>query len=942
MDWTLEASTSDKGNWLSVSAPSGTAPSLVTVGISVANLPNAGLIAGSFTGELVFRSANSTITIPVTVVVGGDTFTQVNSLSFTKVFGGADPLQQTLTISSIGADFLFSAYANNATGGSWLSVSKGCGYCNTPNAVTVTVTATPTLAVGTYTGQVVVFPYSSGVSMTIPVTLTIVPSNIPFLDNLPGQMSFSMKTAGTTITSQTIQVRNGGAGNVDWTLEASTSDKGNWLSVSAPSGTAPSLVTVGISVANLPNAGLIAGSFTGELVFRSANSTITIPVTVVVGGDTFTQVNSLSFTKVFGGADPLQQTLTISSIGADFLFSAYANNATGGSWLSVSKGCGYCNTPNAVTVTVTATPTLAVGTYTGQVVVFPYSSGVSMTIPVTLTIVPSNIPFLDNLPGQMSFSMKTAGTTITSQTIQVRNGGAGNVDWTLEASTSDKGNWLSVSAPSGTAPSLVTVGISVANLPNAGLIAGSFTGELVFRSANSTITIPVTVVVGGDTFTQVNSLSFTKVFGGADPLQQTLTISSIGADFLFSAYAATSTGGSWLSISKPCGYCNTPNTITAKVSASSILAAGTYTGQVVVYPYSSGVSMTVPVTLTITGTPLPPPVILGPGNGSTSVSLIPALTWTASSGAISYDVYFGTSSTPPFYVTTTSTSYTLPILTSNTLYYWQVVAKNGGGSASSGIVSFRTGSIPTLLWQNDSNRQVTVWYMGGAQGSTYLSQNYIGAAPGWTLRGAADMNRDGVPDLFWQNDTTRDVALWYMGGAQGSTFLGQVYIGSTPGWSLRGVADFNRDGVPDLLWQNDTTRQVTVWFMGGVQGNTYLSQNYIGATPGWTLRGTGDFNRDGVPDLLWQNDTTRDVTMWFMGGAQGSTYLTQTYIGATPGWTLRGAGDFNRDGVPDLLWQNDTTRDVTMWFMGGAQGSTYLTQTYLGATPGWMLDASQQ
>ncbi len=133
------------------------------------------------------------------------TFAPIPGLAFTKVFAGADPLQQTLTITSTGANFLFSASAATSAGGSWLSVSKGCGYCNTPNAVTVTVTATPTLAVGTYTGQVVVFPYSSGVSMTIPVTLTIVPSNIPFLDNLPGQMSFSMKTAGTTITSQTFR-----------------------------------------------------------------------------------------------------------------------------------------------------------------------------------------------------------------------------------------------------------------------------------------------------------------------------------------------------------------------------------------------------------------------------------------------------------------------------------------------------------------------------------------------------------------------------------------------------------------------------------------------------------------------------------------------------------------------------------------------------------------
>ncbi len=274
---------------------------------------------------------------------------------------------------------------------------------------------------------------------------------------------------------------------------------------------------------------------------------------------------------------------------------------------------------------------------------------------------------------------------------------------------------------------------------------------------------------------------------------------------------------------------------------------------------------------------------------------------------------------------------------------WRVIISDNGSqiasipftlSQSIGLV------VPSLHWQNDLTRDVTMWFMGGAQGSTYLSQNYIGATPGWSLRATADMNRDGVPDLLWQNDTTRQVTVWFMGGTQGSTYVSQSYIGATLGWTLRGSADMNRDGVPDLLWQNDTTRQVTVWFMGGAQGSTYLSQNYIGAAPGWSLRGAADLNRDGVPDLLWQNDTTRQVTVWFMGGTQGSTYLSQNYIGAAPGWSLRGAADLNRDGVPDLLWQNDTTRQVTVWFMGGTQGSTYVSQSYIGAAPGWSLEGS--
>ena len=62
-----------------------------------------------------------------------------------------------------------------------------------------------------------------------------------------------------------------------------------------------------------------------------------------------------------------------------------------------------------------------------------------------------------------------------------------------------------------------------------------------------------------------------------------------------------------------------------------------------------------------------------------------------------------------------------------------------------------------------------------------------------------------VPDLVWQNDTTRAVTVWYMGGAQGATFQGWNYLsGGAAGWKVVGAADFNGDGVPDLIWQNDT------------------------------------------------------------------------------------------------------------------------------------------
>ncbi len=93
----------------------------------------------------------------------------------------------------------------------------------------------------------------------------------------------------------------------------------------------------------------------------------------------------------------------------------------------------------------------------------------------------------------------------------------------------------------------------------------------------------------------------------------------------------------------------------------------------------------------------PAPVLVSPYNGATGVTPAPALSWGASSGATSYDVYFGTASQPPFVTNTTATSYAAGSLISGATYYWQIVARNSAGTAGSAVWSFTTASPATGL-----------------------------------------------------------------------------------------------------------------------------------------------------------------------------------------------------------------------------------------------------
>jgi hypothetical protein len=74
--------------------------------------------------------------------------------------------------------------------------------------------------------------------------------------------------------------------------------------------------------------------------------------------------------------------------------------------------------------------------------------------------------------------------------------------------------------------------------------------------------------------------------------------------------------------------------------------------------------------------------LTSPTNNSTDILLSQTLNWGVVSNATSYDVYFGTNSSPPFVVNQSGTSYT-PTLSNSTTYYWKVIPKNSAGTALS-------------------------------------------------------------------------------------------------------------------------------------------------------------------------------------------------------------------------------------------------------------------
>jgi uncharacterized repeat protein (TIGR03803 family) len=247
---------------------------------------------------------------------------------------------------------------------------------------------------------------------------------------------------------------------------------------------------------------------------------------------------------------------------------------------------------------------------------------------------------------------------------------------------------------------------------------------------------------------------------------------------------------------------------------------------------------------------------------------------------------------------------------------------NGGGTVfevtDSGFATKAT--LPAaltadLLFQNMSG-QAALWEISGANlvGGGKVTSNL--SSLGWDAVGTGDFNDDTLPDILWQDPVSGRLGTSEMNGT--TQINGQVFDPSPgPSWRVIGTGDFNGDHFSDILWQNTATGQASIWETAN-GSDDLLGGGPVSPNPGpaWKAIGTGDFNKDGDSDILWQNKNTGQVSVWEM---DGTTLIGGGAVSPNPGpsWHAIGTGDFNQDGFSDILFQNTNTGQVSVWEMSG-------------------------
>jgi len=240
----------------------------------------------------------------------------------------------------------------------------------------------------------------------------------------------------------------------------------------------------------------------------------------------------------------------------------------------------------------------------------------------------------------------------------------------------------------------------------------------------------------------------------------------------------------------------------------------------------------------------------------------------------------------------------------------QVTYAAGNSPGSVTVGDFNQDGLPDLAVVNDDlPNNLSVFFNAGrgrfrapvTYSETYWPSSVV----------AADLNRDGVLDLAYANmgQGTVNVLLNTGEGAFGAC---QSYFETADAdTGSIAVADFNRDGYPDIVAANDFVPGGVVVLFNSGDGSFGTQVAYLTGAPVSEMGefggavAVGDFNGDGQPDIAAVNNFATNVGVLLNAG-DGTFGVASTYAAGYAGASFEAiaAGDFNADGVDDIATAN--------------------------------------
>jgi len=478
LDWMINNNT----GWISI-LPLSDSTSIETDIVTVL-VDRSGLAGGDYTTAITITSngGNAAINIIMNVPLPPGLLVSPSSLDF-----GTGSSTMNINIQNSG-DGLLSWSITSDQG--WLTSTSASGETTIETDQVGIVADRAGLDIGDYSGIITVL--SNGGSISLPITLTVVPG--PMLTISSTTLDFS-----ASLSNLTLSITNSGTQTLDWNIV----DDQDWIDVTPTSGsttTEQDVITVSVD-----RSGLAAGDYSGDVTITSNGGDQIVSVTMAVAPELSVTTNVLEY-----GLISNQLNFNISNAGQGVLTWNIATNQT---WISASPTSGTTTSENdEITIIVDRTD-MNTGDHTGSVNIT--SDGGNETIEVTLSVPTPAV--LVASPESLDFE-----TSQSSMQFTISNSGDQTLDWNI----TDDQDWLSVTPTSGSTTSEEDE-ISV-SVDRSGLAAGNYNGNVTITSNGGDQVVSVAM----DILPPVMQLSSNLLDFGSSEDNQTFTITNSGSGTL--------------------------------------------------------------------------------------------------------------------------------------------------------------------------------------------------------------------------------------------------------------------------------------------------------------------------------------------------------------------------------------------------------------------------
>ena len=239
------------------------------------------------------------------------------------------------------------------------------------------------------------------------------------------------------------------------------------------------------------------------------------------------------------------------------------------------------------------------------------------------------------------------------------------------------------------------------------------------------------------------------------------------------------------------------------------------------------------------------------------------------------------------------------------------------------------GTVSVVFGNGDGSFQAPVDYLTWSQNPYNPGSNAVSIV-------AADFNNDGYLDLATLDRDSSEISVFINNGS--GTFSGPSFYGGWAGNNGDGenpqqiaAADFNHDGKMDLVVTASSYYGAGTAILFGNGDGTFQQPAVSYATDiHLSSVAVGDFNGDGVPDVVASSDPLDTLTVLLNkgdGSFKGARDYEPFIISTT---NIRGGfpnnfpqpvsvafGDFNGDGKPDLAVSDNANIDVAIYLNNG-------------------------